>query len=151
MLHCQIASNKSNITLIPKLDKDTTEKENYRQISPIDIHVKIFSKIICWLNLRKHKKIINHDQIGFISVLPGSFNVYKSINLVYYINRFKGRKRMIILIDYKRLLTVQYHFMIEKSWRNLKRRNISQPSSVYWEPIFIYVSVCFWVSAYMYL
>ena len=34
------------ITLVPKAHKDTTKKENYRQISLISIDAKIFNKIL---------------------------------------------------------------------------------------------------------
>jgi hypothetical protein len=37
---------EANITLIPKPDKDTSIKENYRQISLMSINAKILNKII---------------------------------------------------------------------------------------------------------
>ena len=37
---------EATITLIPKLDKDTTKKESYKQISPMKIDATILNKIL---------------------------------------------------------------------------------------------------------
>jgi abortive infection bacteriophage resistance protein len=54
---------KASITLIPKLDKDTTKIENYRTISFMNIDAKILNNILA-NQIRHHiKKIIHYDQV----------------------------------------------------------------------------------------
>ena len=56
----------TTITLIPKLDKDATKKENYVPISLMNIDAKIFNKMLA-IRIQQHiKKIIHHYQVGFI-------------------------------------------------------------------------------------
>ena len=45
------------------------------------------------------KKIIYHDQVGFIPGTQGSFNIRKSINEIHHINKLKDENHMIISID----------------------------------------------------
>ena len=63
---------EANITLIPKPGKDIMKIENHRPISLINTDAKIFNKILANQIQQPFKKIIHHDQVGFIRIsYPG--------------------------------------------------------------------------------
>ena len=90
---------EASIILIPKPDKDTTKKENYRPISLMNIDAKIPNKLLTNGIQQYVKNIIHHDKVGLIPRMQNGVNIHKSINLVHHINKMKDKKHMIISID----------------------------------------------------
>jgi hypothetical protein len=71
---------EASISLVPKPDKDTIEKENCKPISLINLDAKFLNEILA-NQIQKHiKKTIHHDEVGFIPGMQGWFNIHEPIN-----------------------------------------------------------------------
>ena len=106
---------EASIILIPKPDKDTTKKENCRAILLMNIEAKILDKILANLIQQYVKKIIHHDQVGFIPGMQGCYNIRKSINIIHHINKSKDKNHMIISIDAEKAFDKIQHPFVTKT------------------------------------
>ena len=57
---------------------------------------------------------MHHDQVGFIPGMQRFFNIHKSINVIYHINKLKDKNHMIIsIVAEKAFDKIQHLFMIK--------------------------------------